>query len=84
MYDPAQRLDLFLNADLVVATAPSRDSLDELRVLLERHARYTGSARATALLDAWERESRLFVHVAPSTETTTVDTDAELVAEGAA
>ena len=26
--------------------------------------------------------SRLFVHVAPSTETTTVDTDAELVAEG--
>ena len=84
VYDPAQRLDLFLNADLVVATAPSRDGLDELRVLLERHARYTGSARATALLDAWERESRLFVHVAPSTETTTVDTDAELVAEGAA
>jgi glutamate synthase (ferredoxin) len=84
VYDPAQRLDLFLNADLVVATAPSRDSLDELRVLLERHARYTGSARASALLDAWERESRLFVHVAPSTETTTVDTDTELVAEGAA
>ena len=58
------------------------DSLDELRVLLERHARYTGSARATALLDAWERESRLFVHVAPSTETTTVDTDAELSRRG--
>jgi glutamate synthase domain-containing protein 3 len=84
VYDPEQRLDLFLNADLVVASAPSQEGLDELRELLERHARYTGSARARALLDAWERESRLFVHVAASGETTTADTDAELVAEGAA
>ncbi len=48
VYDRSSSLEQFLNADLVVAQAPTEASLDELRVLLERHVRYTGSPRATA------------------------------------
>ena len=73
-----------LNADLVVSLAPTPERLEEVRVLVERHARYTRSARAAALLAAWDEESRFFVHVAPSIESTAAETDADLVAEGAA
>jgi glutamate synthase domain-containing protein 2/glutamate synthase domain-containing protein 1/glutamate synthase domain-containing protein 3 len=84
VHDRSGRLETCLNADLVVATSPSAERLEDVRVLLERHARYTGSVRATTLLADWEEESRFIVHVAPRVEATTVEADAELVAEGAA
>ncbi len=42
--------------------------LDEslLRELIERHLRYTGSTRALAILDDWERARRKFVKVFPN------------------
>jgi glutamate synthase (ferredoxin) len=84
VHDPEGRLEGCLNADLVVARAPTAERLEELRVLVERHARYTRSPRAAALLEAWDDESRRFVHVAPRVEVATLDADSELVAEGAA
>jgi glutamate synthase domain-containing protein 3 len=54
-----------LNEELVVAEAPDRDQLEEVRRLVERHLRYTGSARASAILDAWEGLSRAIVRVTP-------------------
>jgi len=67
-----------------VAQEPTPTRLDEVRVLVERHARYTGSARAIRLLGAWESDASRFVHVAPRVEATTLEADADLVAEGAA
>ena len=84
VFDPLGQLGERLNHDLVVAQEPTPTRLDEVRVLVERHARYTGSARAIRLLGAWESDASRFVHVAPRVEATTLEADADLVAEGAA
>jgi glutamate synthase (NADPH/NADH) large chain len=39
---------------------------ERLRILLERHHRYTGSARAKALLDDWARALPRFIKVMPN------------------
>ena len=38
---------------------------ERLRILIERHFLYTGSARAEALLNDWERSLSAFVKVTP-------------------
>ena len=43
-----------------------RFDAERLRVLIERHLMYTGSARARALLDNWEETLSRFVKVMPS------------------
>src|SRR5262249_6810979 len=63
-----------LNHDLVVAQAPSAARLEEVRVLVERHARYTGSGRANRLLADWDSEAPAFVHVAPRLEAVELET----------
>ncbi len=45
---------------------PLRHDAERLRVLLERHLLYTGSARAKALLDDWANALPRFVKVMPS------------------
>jgi glutamate synthase (NADPH) large chain len=84
LLDPAGRLSERLNHDLVVVRLPDVEQLEEVRVLLERHARYTGSERAHALLEAWDSESQRFVHVLPRDAASELDADAELLTEGAA
>jgi glutamate synthase domain-containing protein 2/glutamate synthase domain-containing protein 1/glutamate synthase domain-containing protein 3 len=60
--DPAGELPLRLNAELVAA---ERGAGDDLRELLERHARHTGSPRAAGLLAGWDRAQALFWRVTP-------------------
>src|SRR5205807_7513182 len=60
--DPAGRLPLRLNAELVAA---ERAAPNDLRELLERHLRHTGSPRAAALLADWRKASHAFWRVAP-------------------
>ncbi len=85
VFDPLGNLHERLNHDLVVAQDPSPAALDEVRALIERHVRYTGSGRGMRLLAAWESDAGRLVHVAPSADAAaTVDADDELVAEGAA
>ncbi len=62
--DPAGKLPLRLNAELVAA---ERGAPDELRELLEHHVRHTGSPRAAALLAAWGNAPNVFWRVAPRT-----------------
>ncbi len=64
----AETLAVALNGDLVVAEAPTGSQLDEVRDLVERHLRYTGSARAASLLERWEEEAARLVRIAPRTE----------------
>jgi glutamate synthase domain-containing protein 3 len=60
--DPPGRLPLRLNSQLVTA---ERAAPDDLRELLERHVRHTGSLRASTVLDAWSRAAHEFWRVAP-------------------
>jgi glutamate synthase (ferredoxin) len=60
--DGAARLPLRLNTGLVVA---ERTGGEDLRGLLERHVRHTGSARAARLLEHLEASARLFWRVVP-------------------
>jgi glutamate synthase domain-containing protein 2/glutamate synthase domain-containing protein 3 len=64
----ADTLAVSLNGDLVVAHEPDAAQLEEVRALLERHLRHTGSARAAELLQSWDAESARFMRVAPKTE----------------
>ncbi len=53
VWDPPGRLPGRINPGLVEARRPSEEEMDELRWLIEQHARATGSRRAEGLLDAW-------------------------------
>jgi glutamate synthase domain-containing protein 2/glutamate synthase domain-containing protein 3/glutamate synthase domain-containing protein 1 len=65
VYDPAGVLPLRLNGQLVVAERVVGAGPEELRALVERHLRFTGSARARALLDGWEAAAGAFWSVTP-------------------
>jgi glutamate synthase (ferredoxin) len=68
VYGPADDLELALNDDLVLAHEPDPSQLEEVRMLLERHVRYTDSARATVILERWEEEAPRFTRIASRTE----------------
>jgi glutamate synthase domain-containing protein 3 len=55
-----QRLSSGLEAERLEGLGP-----EELRALLERHVRYTGSPLAAALLARWETEAGWFWRVVP-------------------
>jgi glutamate synthase domain-containing protein 3 len=76
VHDPAGVLDLRLNPDLVIARPVSSPG-DELRRLLERHVRHTGSALATALLDRWEEALGEFRHVLPRADVAALEDEHE-------
>jgi glutamate synthase domain-containing protein 3 len=57
-----------LNEELVLARAPDAERLAETREIVERHVRYTGSARGRMLLDRWDELARWLVRVVPRAE----------------
>jgi glutamate synthase (ferredoxin) len=75
--DPAGKLPLRLNAQLVTA---ERGAPDELRDLVERHVRHTGSPRAAALLADWPAASHVFWRVAPRAEVAVTSSQATAAA----
>ena len=56
------------NAELVAAQRAEAHELEELRLLVERHVRHTGSTRAAELLADWAESAKLFWRVAPRTD----------------
>ena len=81
VYDPAGELPLRLSEDLVVAARVLVDV--ELRALLERHVRYTGSELAAALLSVWEHAVADFWHVTPRADVATIEDEHEGTGSGA-
>ena len=65
VYGDAAALALALNDELVTSHAPDLRQLEEVRNLLERHYRHTGSVRAARLLESWDSSTAGFVRVAP-------------------
>jgi len=62
VHDPDGRLPLRLNTQLVVA---ERAAGAQLRELLERHLRQTGSPRAAGVLERWDEAATWFWRVVP-------------------
>jgi glutamate synthase domain-containing protein 3 len=75
--DPAGELPLRLNAELVAA---ERGADQELRELLERHVRHTGSPRAAELLSRWHEAPTVFWRVAPRADVVAAPAAATLTA----
>ncbi|MER3409666.1 MAG: glutamate synthase large subunit [Thermoleophilia bacterium] len=76
VHDPQGLLQLRLNGDLVrmePVTAPA----EELRRLLERHLRYTGSARARDLLERFDQALGEFWRVVPKAEVARLEDEHE-------
>jgi glutamate synthase (ferredoxin) len=65
VHDPEARLLLRLNHQLVAARRLDLRDAEALRELVDRHHRYTGSARAEELLGRWEEAVREFWQVLP-------------------
>jgi glutamate synthase domain-containing protein 3 len=77
VFDPAGKLPLRLNAQLVAA---ERVVTDELHDLLERHVRHTGSPHGAALLAGWADASHAFWRVAPRAEVAVTSSQATAAA----
>jgi glutamate synthase (ferredoxin) len=77
VFDPSNRLPLRLNPQLVVA---DRGADEELRTLLERHVRHTGSVRGAALLEEWDGAVPHFWRVSPRGLETASERDAVRIA----
>ena len=77
VFDPEERMERHLNAQLVAAARLDAADLDTLRELLERHVRFTGSSVATRLLGAWDEAGPQFWRVAPKAEVARIESAAE-------
>jgi glutamate synthase domain-containing protein 3 len=75
VYDPSGELPLRLNDDLVVLERVSVDA--ELRRLVERHGRYTGSPLAAALLAGWDAAAAEFWRVRPRADVAAIEDEHE-------
>ena len=84
VFDPEERMERHLNAQLVAAARLDAADLDTLRELLERHVRYTGSSLASNLLGAWNEAGRQFWRVAPKAEVARIESAAEGTVAGKA
>ncbi len=76
VHDPQGLLDLRLNGDLV-RMEPVAAPGEELRRLLERHLRYTGSSRAAALLERFDEALAEFRRVVPKAEVARLEDEHE-------
>jgi glutamate synthase (ferredoxin) len=82
VYDPAGELPLRLNEDLVTLERVTSD--EDLRRLVERHARYSGSELAAGLLLDWDTVVLDFWHVRPKANVAAIEDEHEGTGGGAA
>ena len=66
VFDPERRLDTHCNLDMVdLEIVTDEDDIEELRQMIRRHEKYTGSMKAKEILDDWEACLPFFVKVFP-------------------
>ncbi len=65
VYDEEGTFARRLNTEMVELEKPGDKQLEEVRSLLRAHFRHTGSKRALAVLNDWERHKAHFVQVMP-------------------
>jgi glutamate synthase (NADPH/NADH) large chain len=65
LWDPGGRVGARVNQDMVDLDPLDEEQLEVVKGLLERHRRYTDSAKANSILQMMERWHRSFVCVYP-------------------
>jgi len=65
VYDENGRFDSLCNTEMVDLDLLDESDEAELRGLIENHVLYTGSPKASRILENWERERERFVKVFP-------------------
>jgi glutamate synthase (NADPH) large chain len=81
VYDDLGTFPSLCNMEMVELEAPDQpEDIATIRRLLENHLKYTGSARAGAILDDWEKELRWFVKVMPTDYRRVLEHQAEVEA----
>lgn len=67
VYDPAGSFSSQCNTDMVeLERVEERGDVDALKALIDKHAIYTGSTKANALLDDWAGSVSAFIKVMPT------------------
>jgi glutamate synthase domain-containing protein 2/glutamate synthase domain-containing protein 1/glutamate synthase domain-containing protein 3 len=66
VHDPANRLAVRLNGELVAIEPLCEEDADRLRALVEQHVELTGSVRGSVLLEDWDAAVAVFRRVAPT------------------
>ena len=66
-----------VNPGTVEVARPDREALERVWGLLSRHARLTGSVRATAILAAWPSAALRLWHIQPRTAAVTIVPEAD-------
>jgi glutamate synthase (NADPH/NADH) large chain len=85
VYDPDHQLAAHCNMEMIELFKLGETGDDErLHELLVRHARYTNSAKAMALLASWEEAQKDFVKVYPKEFHRMNDLMNDLAAQGVA
>ena len=77
VFDPSGIVQLRVNAQLVQAERLEPAAAEPLRVLLERHVRFSGSRLAAGLLERWEESVPAFWRVAPKDEAARIESSHE-------
>lgn len=65
VFDTEHALERLCNKDMVELEALTEEDRAEIRIMIEKHFRYTGSDPAEWILENWEVASELFVKVMP-------------------
>jgi glutamate synthase domain-containing protein 3 len=66
VYDKRHRFDAYCNLDMIdLETLTDPKDIEELKAMIEKHLKYTGSVKAKEILDNWESELPRFVKVFP-------------------
>ena len=66
VWNPNKNVDYYVNMDLVELTLlKEEDEIAELRNLIERHVKYTGSKLGKHMLENWEEFIPQFIKVTP-------------------
>ena len=65
VYDPNEKLPLNLNKELVELEPLTQEDFDEVRLMIEKHQKYTDSDLAKEILLDWANTSLSFVKVMP-------------------
>src|SRR5207253_9868908 len=81
VYDDNRMFPKLANLEMVELETPDKfEDRETIRRLLENHYRYTGSSKAKAILDDWEKELRWFVKVMPTDYRRVLEHQAEIEA----
>jgi glutamate synthase (NADPH/NADH) large chain len=65
VFDPEHSLERLCNKDMVDVEAMESEDKAEVKAMIEKHFKYTGSDPAEWILGKWEEASELFVKVMP-------------------